>query len=161
GNDEVSDRVMRVTALNAIKRNPLGLVRLSGYMFVQFFRPHHLRATLLVEEGQDNPASSNLVALVKHDFAFDLLYRHFDSVTKLWHGWAISWYWFLLISPLLYPVALFVTHQHIGPHHIICELFALLIVFATIVPVERTVTRYLITEGWLVFIMIGSLFADR
>jgi hypothetical protein len=160
GNDDISNRVMQVTALNAIKRNPLGLVKLSGSTLSQFLKPRDLRATLLVEEGQDNPASSDLVALIWHDFAFDLSNRHFDSLAKLWHSWAIPWYWFLLASPLIYPLALFLTRQPIGPPHLMCELFALLIVLATIVPVERAVTRYLITEGWLAFIMIGSLFSS-
>ena len=157
GDSVLANDLMRQTALNAMKRDPVGVLKLTGYTYADFFDYKDLFLTVRVEEGQGNPPSPDFAAVLQRSFRLDLPNRHFDSITKGWHAHALCWYWFLLTFPVLYPLYFLIRRHTVGVNHLICAMYALMFWLETFSLVERIVTRYLITEAWLTFIMTGSI----
>lgn len=152
-----ANTLMKQTAIHAVLRDPVGTIRLAAGLYLDFFNGEELRYTLKVEEGQDNFATPEQASMLLSSFNFNTQNTHFDSLTKRWHGSALPWYWFLLVFPAFYLPYLVSRRRAIGPQHIVCALFALIILVETVTLVERVVTRYLVAEAWLVFVMIGAM----
>ncbi|HEX4999064.1 MAG TPA: hypothetical protein VFY29_12620 [Terriglobia bacterium] len=158
GDPDEANALMKETALNAVLRNPAGVAKLAVGLYLDFFNAKELRDTLKIEEGQGHEATMQQAETLLTSFNFDVQEdMRFDSVTKVWHGMALPWYWLLLVFPMLYLPYLFLRRQAIGPQHVLCFLFAAMIVVETVALVERIVTRYLVAEAWLLCVAIGAM----
>jgi hypothetical protein len=157
GNADEANALMKETAVHAALRDPVGVAKLAAGLYLDFFNPKELRDTLTIEEGQGHEATVEQGAVLRGVFNVDLQDMHFDSATKIWHGRALPWYWALLIFPLLYLPYLLVRRRLIGPQHLVCAIFAAMIVLETVALVERIVTRYMVAEAWLVLVAIGAM----
>jgi hypothetical protein len=161
GNPDEANILMRETAIHAALRNPLGVAKLAAGLYMDFFDIRELSETLKTEEGQGNYATPEQAMMLQRAFNFDVQNMHFDSATKIWHANALPWYWVLLTFPIFYFPYLFFQRRRIGPQHLICALFAAIIVLETVALVERVVTRYMVAEAWIVFVAIGAMMPVR
>jgi hypothetical protein len=157
GNADTANAVMKQAALHAVLRDPVAVGKLAIGLYEDFFDVSGLRDTLRVEEGQFNGATPEQASFLASVFHWDTLEMHFDSLTKDWHGAALPWYWLLLVFPMVYPFYLVMRRQAVGPAHILCAVCALMILLEAVTLVERIVTRYLVAEAWLIFVMIGAM----
>lgn len=157
GRNDTANDVMRKTAIHAMKRDPIGVLKMAAYTYTDFFNYQDLVDTLKIEEGQGGGPAPQTAAWLQRSAHLNLSDRHFDSITKKWHAHALGWYWFLLVSPVLYVWYCLIRRRSIGVGHLICAMYALMFWLETFGLVERIATRYLITEAWLMFIMLGSV----
>lgn len=158
GNQLEADRLARATALNAIERDPIGVIELAASTFAEYFHYDKLRVDTHLEQTGGPPLPRD-IAMMKITFGLDVADRSLPSLTKSWEQACIIWYWFLLILPLVFPVYLALNRRQAGAAHLICAVCALWFLFDAVVPVERPDPRYLTTLAWLAFIIVGSLAA--
>ncbi len=152
-----ANRLARDTAWNALRRDPLAAVRLALSTYAEYFDYNKLKSFVLLEQRGVPPLPRD-IDMMKVTFGLDVRQRNLNSWTKTWEQHAILWYWFLLIVPLVFPLALVANLRRATTAHLICAVCALAFLFDAIAPVEFPDPRYLTTLAWLAFLMIGSLF---
>ena len=102
GNDEArANRLARQTAVSAMKRDPLGVLRLGAFTYREFFDREKLRWTLRLEQGQMVDPDLNEVALLRYFPALDLVHRNFDTIVGRWQNTSTWWCWIVILTPLL------------------------------------------------------------
>jgi len=155
--EEEANRLEHDTAIHAIERDPLGVLRLAWFTYAEFFDYSTLKWNLQLEEGRYVDPQPREAQAIKDVFGIDVTKRRFISVTKRWEERSAFWCWLLLILPLLYPLSLAWQWRRVRSPDIITALCGLMLLADAVVPVEYPNPRYLTPLAWLAFLMIGSL----
>ena len=110
---ELSSDIARTTALNALRRNPWGVLGLAGRTFAQYWNLRDLRYYATIDLGHNDLTDEQIELLADHfHFATDgriigapptLLQRYFL------HAWPYCY--FLLLSPILGAWAVYRTRE--------------------------------------------------
>jgi hypothetical protein len=156
-NENEANRLARKTALRAIKRNPLGLLKLGALTYWEFFRYDQLKWALELNQGQFVDPVPNDVQFIRNSFGIDTSHRRFDSRTKRWESIAAPWCWFLVMLPPIYSVYLATQWRRTLVVEVVCAICSLTFLVTAVVPTEFPNPRYLTPLAWLSFVMIGSM----
>lgn len=155
--EDLANRLAKATALRAIKRDPLGVVRLGIATFAEFLTVRKLEWSLQLNQGHFVDPTDNDAKMIRGWFDVDARNRHFDSLTKRWQGISVPWCWLVVCLPILFSARILANRKHPSPTHWFLFVSALMILLCAIVPVEIANARYLIPLPWLSFLMIGAL----
>ncbi len=152
----LADKAAEATAIHAMLRNPVGVVRLALYNFSKYFDGDGFEETLHRDEGAYRELSQNFREILKGQFNL-VASRDFElSPIKNWHFAAMPWYQFLLCFLAVSPIFLWWCRPDTRPLVVLCVIAALLFMEGAILTVERPTARYLTTAAWLVLLMIGA-----
>ncbi len=96
------DRFAWTVALNAVRRDPLGVLRLSCMTCLDYFDRELLAARISNDLAMDQPGQYEEFYGVFREF-FRLPGEGVQpmTTTKRWYGSMVPWYWAILLSPLL------------------------------------------------------------
>jgi hypothetical protein len=153
------NRAALTTAMNALRREPLGIAKLSAETIQDYFHPGLIRATIMNDLGMNQvPEYQNFYRAYEKYFAIPGggIQQPF-TLTKRYYQNALPWYWFLLLSPLLAAVALLYSRGSNTRHML--ELFVLIgcsAATASILTVAPVV-RYLQPVAWLALCLLGII----
>ncbi len=150
------NRAAQATALNALKRDPLGIVVLWLQGLGDFFRP-----SLIREKIRDDLAVEQVSWYKRfqevHGERFSIPKTETQpwTLTKRYYDNALPWYWLLLLSPVLGALALRCVMGHAARTALVLwvSLCACAVV-ATALAVYPIV-RYLHPAGWLTLCLAG------
>jgi hypothetical protein len=154
----LANKLAKKTALRAVKRDPIGLLKLSAHTYAQFFDTSYLRYTVELDEGFHNPGDPEFrrELLTNFHVQYDGEH-HLDTLTLRWHMAAIPWYQFLIVVPFLFTLLTFFAAREYTPQWI---YFGVAIwgftVQSTALTVQPTV-RYLTASAWLTFLILGAV----
>ena len=145
------------TAFNALKRNPIGVVKLTVLGFLDYWNIDLLRACMSNDRG-DRPLPEDMLKLLRDRFklwADDLPFL--KTFTNKYFFKAQVWYLFLLCLPIICILTFFVYDRE--KRHLILIIFiaSFTIVSISSLLIEGPTVRYLHPLGWLSFLVIGSL----
>ena len=177
GNEDEANRLAKKTAIRAMERDPMGLLKLAAYTYGEFFRPESVHWALELNQGRilirdserpyiedaekDTQPVSSDVALIRKHFGIDTSHRRFDSLTKRWEGVSVPWCWVLAILPIAYLVSLSFKWRRVQAAEIVCLLVLWILLLEAVIPTEFANPRYLTAEAWLAWIAIGSMISSR
>ncbi len=156
-NEDAANRLAKKTALRAVKRNPLGLLKLGAWTYWEFFRYDQLKWALELNQGQFVDPVPNDVQFIRNRFGIDTSHRKFNSLTKQWENIAAPWCWFLVILPPIYCVYMATQWRRALAVEVVCAICSLIFLLTAVVPTEFPNPRYLTALAWLSFVMIGSM----
>jgi hypothetical protein len=159
GNEAEANRLARKTALRAMKRDPLGVLKLGAFTFGEFFNHERVKWNLELDQGQYVGPTSGDVEMLKRSFGVDVTKRTFTSFTKRWEEHSVWWCGALVALPLVYVVFLALNWSRITAPEILCAVTALTLLASAVIPVEIPNPRYIIALGWIAFLLIGSMLA--
>jgi hypothetical protein len=154
-----ADRLARATAINALKRDPLGLASLSLLTFKDYFDTEMIHRIMHWELKNYMPLS---------DYGFDKsLLDHFGispehlpylrTLTSRYYFAAWPWYLLLPCMPFLAFVALLVCGKEIRKYSFVVFLSSFFIIAVASSLTSGIWIRYLHAIGWLSFLVIGQL----
>jgi hypothetical protein len=159
--EDLANRLAKQTALRAMKRDPLGVVRLGIATFAEFLTVSKLEWSLKLNQGHFVDPTNNDADMIMRWFEVDARNRHFESLTKRWQGISVPWCWLVVCLPVLFSARILADRRHPSPTHWFLFVSALVILLCAIVPVEIANARYLIPLPWLSFLMLGALVSRR
>jgi hypothetical protein len=148
-----------LTAMNAFRRDTLGVVRLSIETYRDYFDGNIVRAGIMNDLGMDQVFEYEQFSK-EYGKCFSLPGNGSEqpwTFTKAYYRTALPWYWLLLLSPLAALVALLCTkHQNRAAA---CVLFvAVCCSLATASALTVTpVIRYLHPVSWLALCLFGII----
>jgi hypothetical protein len=154
-----ADRLAKETALNTLKRDPLGVVSLSILTFMDYYDLEVLKGMMQCELGSYMPLS---------DYGFDkALLDHFgispehlpylSTFTSRYYFAAWPWYLLLPCMPFLAFVALIVCEKETRKYSFVVFLSSSLIIAVVCSLTSALVIRFLHAIGWLSFLVIGQM----
>jgi hypothetical protein len=160
----LANDLARATAMRALGRDPVGVVRLSLQSFGDYFNVALLRAVIENDLGTDRNQVAQYREFVNDTADFlPLSLNPSDQPNtplKSYYRVMLPWYWLLVASPLICAVALFPTRGF--QRLLTIELFVLTLAcvsvagFLSVLPI----VRYLHPVAWLVFYPL-ALVVDR
>ncbi len=146
----------RQTALNILRRDPVGVIKLGWRTYRDFWIPRVNANELKVEEGLkelDQP----LIDLFRSQFKEDLAGHHLlVTPTKVWHAAATPWYLFLLLAPAVWLLTL-VAHLSYWREMLFLGICTLAILATDCLVVTEPVVRYLHSIAWLTILFLALL----
>lgn len=150
-----ADRVARITVQNALRRDPLGIVRLATATFSDYWNLHLLKITMLSDRGENFLPDFMLERLEDsfHLKADDLPFVQTFTNQFYLHAW--GWFLFLLMSPLIGFVAFLICTKENRRFIAVIVLAASVSVVMGCTLVQDPTIRFLHSLGWLVFLMLG------
>jgi hypothetical protein len=157
GDQELANKLARSTALRAMKRDPVGVLRLGLVTYSQFFSPKHLAWALRLNQGHFSGPSSGDIKLIRDWFGVDALDRMYGSLTKRWVGKSGLWCVLVVLLPWLYAFEMLWHREHVTAFDGILLLSALCLLGSAIVPVDVAYPRYLIPLPWLCVLILGVM----
>jgi hypothetical protein len=152
------NRSAQATALNAFKRDPLGVVRLWVQSFGDYFR-----AELLKEKIREDLAVDQVT------FYKDFLDTHGErysipraerqpwTLTRRYYEKALIWYWFLLLSPALGAMGLIFVRGHAASTALVLLVSLSSCILAVAALSVDPIVRYLHPVGWLALCLLGPV----
>jgi hypothetical protein len=153
-----ADQTAKETAFNAIKRDPLGLVRLGISGFLDYWNLDILKCNMLSDRG-DRPLPPSMVELLSNKFSLAAEKLPFlDTLTNRYFLLAWPWYLFLLCSPVYGGIALVLCARGTRKYILAVLLPCLVITAQASVLIEGPTVRYLHALGWLSFLLITPVF---
>jgi len=155
------NRAAQATALNALKRDPLGIALLWLNGFGDYFRPglleDKIRDDLAVEQ-----TSKYQDFLDVHAERFSIARAEVQpwTLTRRYYEKALPWYWFLLLSPALTALALVLARGHAAATALLLWVSLCCCIFVATALSNYPIVRYLHPVGWLTLCLMGPL-AER
>jgi hypothetical protein len=155
-----ANRVAQTTAINALQRNPMGVIRLAWETTLDYFDLEIIQARIRSDLAMD-ASQISLYSLYKYWYShyYDFPFKAAQPMTlaKKYYLVSIPWYWLLLLTPLFCATGLFCTR---GMDRIVLlELLlasSACVVAATALAVGPIV-RYLHPVAWLSFFPLAVL----
>jgi hypothetical protein len=151
------NRIAKETALSAITRDPVALVRLIAFTYASFFDTPYLRSSAEWDEGFHNPAppefQNQLLTYFHERYDESALY----SFIQRYHQTALLWYQFLMVAPVLFAVLGFFASRKYLSQWIFLGLGALVFIGQAIVVTPGPVARYLTADAWLTLLMLPAV----
>ncbi len=148
-----ANKFAKQIAINALKRNPLGLLKIAYTGFTDYWNIKNLKAALLVERGEKE-LPDYLLAKLRNYFNLHADKLPFlQTLTNKYYFISWPWYLFLLCSPI---IAFIVTilFRNIRRYSLITFLSLFIIIAITCVLIDGITVRYLHPAGWLIFLVI-------
>jgi hypothetical protein len=152
-----AEQVARETALNALKRDPIGIATLTVMGFSDYWNTDLLDWGLSFDRGNVLIPDDMLADVSTH---FNLSANQLPFIrtfTNVYYFSARFWYLFLLCIPFLSIVAFFFCNNDTKPSVLIIFLTSSVIVVIACLLIERPTVRYLHALGWLSFFIFGLL----
>lgn len=157
GDELVANRLAKKTALTAIKRDPLGVMKLGAFTWGQFYRFEKLKWMLRLDQGQFVQPTPDDVKMLTGWFGIDPRQRTFTSLTKRWEESSALWCSLMVSLPVLYAFELAVHWRQATRYDLLCLLSAWVILATSVIPVEIANPRYLTPLPWLAVLILGSI----
>lgn len=153
------NRMARLTALNAIRRDPAGAIRLAVASASDYFDSGYLKEAIAFDQGVNLRLSPAEAVPIRQFFAFVRRPEDDNTVIRRWQRFAWPWYIALIFVPAVYLIALASLRRYTRAIDWYLVVPAALIVFTSTVLVGRPTVRYETALGWLVFLLIGTVLA--
>jgi hypothetical protein len=152
-----AEQVARETALNAFKRDPMGIATLTVMGFFDYWKTDLLNWGLNFDRG-DVPIPDDMLADVSTYFSLSAKQLPFiRTFTNLYYFSARFWYLVLLCIPFLSTVTFFFCDKNTKPSVLIIFVASSVIVVIACLLIERPTVRYLHALGWVSFFIFGLL----
>lgn len=153
-----TDKAAKTTAVNALKRDPLGIALLAVQGFSDYWNPDMLQPSLITDKGSDRALPPELLDALKINFGLDATtFPTAKTLTGTYFFAAWPWYLLLLCVPVLAAVA--VIFNRVGRDKLLLVFIATsAVVLTASLLIERPTVRYLHPLGWLIFLIAGPLF---
>ncbi|MBV9266105.1 MAG: hypothetical protein JO061_08055 [Acidobacteriaceae bacterium] len=153
----LANKLAKKTALRAAKRDPIGLLRLSGLTVAQYFDHQYLKETTEQDEGHRHGIPATFSRELQTDFHQPFQEKDLDTLTERWHVAALPWYQFLVVSPLLFSVLAMFAEQKYLSYWIVLGVAAWIFFAQLAVVAHHPTVRYLTALAWLMFIMLPAV----
>lgn len=157
-----ADAVSKETAVNAIKRDPVGVARLTLLTYADYFDLPYFKECLVQDRGV-HELKPWLLRMLRHRFR----YRYdaapgmeVRSVTGSFFMISWPWYCLLALTPFLALAGWGVCPAGKRRYAFVLLLFAVTIVGPIMLVGPHPVARYLHPLAWIALIL-GGVFADR
>ncbi len=157
--EDLANRVAKTTALRAMWRDPLGVVRLAAGTYREFLDYGKMEWALKLDQGHYVSPTPNDVAMIKRWFDIDARDRGFNSLTKRWEGIAVPWCWLMVTLPMLYGLEIGIHKSRPFRYDLALLSMALVILLTANIPVEIANPRYLTPLPWLSILILGVIFS--
>ena len=146
---------MRI-ALNIGRRDPVGVLRLGWETYLGFWNPQTIAEAIRSDEGQ-RELKADLIEQMLKRYGEDVSGHHrLRTPSKAWHAMAVPWYKIVLLSPLLWIVAMLAAPRLWRPMIFVGLVLASQWAVNTLV-VTEPVVRYLHLLAWLTLLLVAVL----
>jgi hypothetical protein len=155
-NERMANALAKQIAINAGRRDPLGVLALGWRTYLDFWNPTVMANVLQVDEGQleaDRPLIDIFRARYNEDISGHQLIQSF---VKSWHGRAALWYRFVLLVPLVWLAAL-VFRLRYWRALLLLGVSAIGLLLVDTMLVVEPVVRYLHSIAWLTILFCGVI----
>ena len=149
GDERAADQAAQRLARAAIERNPLGFVKLGLHNYLGYWGGlRHLRASLEWEDGWHTLVNGFDASVVRSAFGADVSNQQtLRTPSRRYHMFARDWSVFLLASPLLACLALWLGPANPGGTGLLLGWTCLLLT-ATCLGANESAFRYLHPFSW-------------
>ncbi len=152
-----ADNLALKTALNALKRDPFGVISVIFKTFKDFWNLSYLKRSLLNDEG-DRPLPEYMLKALKDNFNLDGEKLPFlRTLIVKYHMKIWFWYLFLLCLPFFAFLNIFIYGKDYRILNFFVFYISFLIVLVSCTFCEGVTVRYLHSLGWIVFLVIGPM----
>ena len=154
---EEANHLAKETAFNALKRNPIGVVKLAVSGFLDYWNRDLLQACMSNDRGE-RLLHREMLKSLRDSFnlwADDLPFL--KTFTNTYFFKARVWYLFLLCLPAVCILTYFVYDREKRPLILLIFITSFMIVSISSLLIDGPTVRYLQPLGWLSFLVIGSL----
>ncbi len=156
GDRQAANTLARTIAFNILRRDPLGVLALGWTTYMEFWDPNVLAHVIHMDEGPQ-PADQDMIDLFQSRYGENIAPNHeMPTLTKWWHGQGAPWYRFVLLSPLVWLVALMLRPRDWRALLLIGLAVVGLMLVDTLLVVEPVV-RYLHSLAWLTVLLCGVI----
>jgi hypothetical protein len=142
------------TTIHAALRQPVGVMRLAVKTYTMYFDLRLLRHHLLFDEGADNTFDPTVIGWLQKLYGISDPHLFELSPIKLWHLFAVPWYWLILVS-LPIGILICVIYPHDRPLFALCGLAGLTFLASATLLVDNPTPRFLTSAAWFVLLMFG------
>lgn len=152
-----ADNAAKITALKALKRDPLGIASVIMNTFADFWDLAYLKRSLLNDRG-DRPLPEDMLKALRDNFSLDAEDLPFlKTFTNKYYMNVWFWYLFLLCLPFFAFLNVFICGREtqVPVFVVFCATFLIVIVSCTFC--EGVTVRYLHALGWMAFLVIGPV----
>ena len=153
-----ANNVAKETALNALKRDPIGIFKLAVAGYLDYWDIERLRIQAKSDRG-DRYLPKEMLKSLRENFSLageDLPFL--KTFTNRYFLNALPWYLFLLCMPFLAFVNLLICSRETRRYVFIVFVASSVIISLASSLIEGPTVRYLHAEGWLSFLILGSWF---
>ena len=153
-----ADWVAKRTAINALKRDPLGVASLAAQGFADYWGKEKLEKCMITDRGSDRELPPVLLQALQENFGlYAESFPTLKTLTNSYYFTAWPWYLFLLCTPLCALVSLFFCDARLRKHLFIVFIATSALVIIASALIERPTIRYLHALGWLFVLILGSM----
>jgi hypothetical protein len=150
------NKLARKTALRALKRNPLGALRLTMNTWLDYFDSRYLADTVYREEGKSNKAAEGFKKEIRQNVGWEYNDAWRNSLIQRWHKIALPWYQFLMVLPILFTALTLLSRGRNVTELIYFGFASWIFMLPATVTAEPTV-RYLVAFEWMTPLLLGAL----
>ena len=152
-----ADRIAKDTVINALRRNPFGLLEIVKRGFLDYLNINFLKAYVKGDIDYHRELPDYMLIKLRKYFSLYADNIHvFKTLTNKYYFFAWPWYLFLLCLPFFTLILLFICKRNIRKNVLVVFLVTAIIVAISCTLIERPTIRYLHPVGWLSFIVIGN-----
>lgn len=152
-----ADATAKATALNTLKRDPLGVCLLAVQGYGDYWNRKILQRSMVTDKGNKHQLPPEMLRSLKNDFALDgenLPMTKTLTGTYFFKAW--PWYLFLLCLPAVAIPVLCFTRTGRDRLFLVFLATSALVLTASLL-IERPTVRYLHPIGWLFFLLAGPV----
>jgi hypothetical protein len=158
GNEYDANRLAHKMSMNALKRDPFGVMRLAVETYLDFWDYSFFQTTLIWDRGPLSlPEELMTVLQDKFDLSAKNLPKKNTFTNKLYFNSTI-WYYALLLFPIIIISCIAKFRKEACVIYLIylgISYFLILIISVSVV--QRPIARYLHSLGWISLIFMGFL----
>ena len=155
-----ANRAAKATALHALQRNPLGVVRLAWETALDYFRGEIIHATIQNDLAMDEAQRAfyeEHQQWAGHYYTLPFQGAQPMTLTKHYYAAAFPWYWLLLLTPLLCVGGVLGTQGKVRSMLLAVLLTASVCIVTATALTIIPIVRYLHPVAWLVFFPLAVL----
>lgn len=153
-----ADKVAKRTAINALKRDPRGVVFLAAQGFADYWDRENLEKCMMVDRGGNRELPPGLLQVLQENFDLDAeSFPTLQTLTNSYYFAVWPWYLFLLLTPLCALFSLFFCDVNLFRQFCIIFIATSVLVIVASVLIERPTIRYLHALEWLFVLILGSV----
>jgi hypothetical protein len=156
-----TNKIARDTAMNILRRNPSGVIRLALQSYADYWDMERLKKEILPGDRCTRAYPDQLIEILKTYYHMDGLgLSSKRTLTNQYFLNAIPWYIILFSLPLIVAMAIYIDKgRHLMPLALL-GFFSLLILVDSTVLIHRNTMRFFHPNEWMAVIFLGVLF-DR
>lgn len=153
-----ADTVAKQTAINALKRDPLGIIVLALRGFTDYWDKISLNKHIITDRGGDRELPSDMLTILQDKFYLHA--KDFPTIktfTRSYYDSAWPWYLFLLCTPFLALISFFRSSKESYRYSLITCIAVFILIIIAISLIERPTVRYLHALEWLLVFSLGPI----